>query len=395
MYSLNLLIRKFIFYLIVIGFLFPMGYANYYPTYKKVQTMYIGGLLIIILLICFYRILQKRLKIDRSGLFLIFYSLTLLLITLWKQGSINQGFQKIFVIPCICLIFADYLQRNPEIVISTLTNVLLILLFLNIIVFNQLLFPQLFLVDNHITFLGHVQVVSEIGLLAVFVGYLNCRYFDTKFKGCILILLALCNMIYVETSASYIAIFELIIFVVLGKNLNFRKIICKSLPYIILILIIVSLFLINIKIDSNTLAWDKFLNGRLSIWNKGILFVKESLLFGYGAYGVKIQMFWSQWVNNGIGFNYAHNTVLQLLLDGGIALTVIYTIMLLSYTRDIELVKYEKIKFYTSIIMIIFVTVGLVESLTEYNYFFIYLSILPYVPLLMEEKNESLKENNS
>lgn len=119
MYSLNLLIRKFIFYLIVIGFLFPMGYANYYPTYKKVQAMYIGGLLIIILLICFYRILQKRLKIDRSGLFLIFYSLTLLLITLWKQGSINQGFQKIFVIPCICLIFADYLQRNPEIVIST------------------------------------------------------------------------------------------------------------------------------------------------------------------------------------------------------------------------------------------------------------------------------------
>lgn len=395
MYSINLLIRKFILYLVLIGFLFPMGYANYYPNYKEIQAIYIGGVLIVIVLICFYRVLQKQFKIDRSGLILLFYSLVFLFVTLWKQGSINQGFQKIFVIPGICLLLADYMQRNSKMVISALTNVLLILLFLNLIIFNQLVFPQLFLVDNHIVFLGHVQVVSEIGLLAIFVGYLNCLYFNTKFKGGTLILLALCNMIYADTSASYIAIFELIIFIIMGKNFNFRKMICQSLPYLILILIIFSLFLINIKMNSNTLTWDKILNGRLSVWNKGILLAKESLIFGYGAYGVKIQMFWSQWVNNGIGFNYAHNTVLQLLLDGGIVLTIIYILMILSYARDIKFVKCDKLKFFTSTIMVIYTTVGLVESLTEYNYFFIYLSILPYLPLLMEEKNESLKEDNS
>ena len=250
---------------------------------------------------------------------------------------------------------------------------------LNITVFNQLIFPQLFSVDNHIMFIGHVQVASEIGLLAVYVGYLKAMNPDGKFEGYLLMIVAFVNMLYAETSASYIAIFELLVFMILGRNTGFRRFISKSVIVLTLILIIISGFIINIKIDSNTYFLNTILNGRLFVWNQGMDLVKESPLFGYGAYGVKIQVFWSQWVSNGIGFNYAHNTILQLLLDGGIVLMVIFIIAVLSYIKTINIIHNGKLRYISCVIMLVFITVGLVESLTEYNYFFIFLSILPYL----------------
>lgn len=372
-------LKKGIIYLMLLGFLFPMGYANYYSSYKNFQAIYLFFLLIIILIIYFYRFLQGQLNLDKSSLLLISYSLALLFITLWKQGGINQGFQKIFVIPGVCLLLADYLQRSPKMVIDSLCNTLLLLLILNITVFNQLIFPQLFSVDNHIMFIGHVQVASEIGLLAVYVGYLKAMNPDGKFEGYLLMIVAFVNMLYAETSASYIAIFELLVFMILGRNTGFRRFISKSVIVLTLILIIISGFIINIKIDSNTYFLNTILNGRLFIWNQGMDLVKESPLFGYGAYGVKIQVFWNQWVNNGIGFNYAHNAILQLLLDGGIVLMVIFIIAVLSYIKTINIIHNGKLRYISCVIMLVFITVGLVESLTEYNYFFIFLSILPYL----------------
>lgn len=372
-------LKKGILYLMLLGFLFPMGYANYYSSYKNFQAIYLFFWLIIILIIYFYRFLQGQLNLDKSSLLLISYSLALLFITLWKQGGINQGFQKIFVIPGVCLLLADYSQRNPKMVIDSLCNTLLLLLILNITVFNQLIFPQLFSVDNHIMFIGHVQVASEIGLLAVYVGYLKAMNPDGKFEGYLLMIVAFVNMLYAETSASYIAIFELLVFMILGRNTGFRRFISKSVIVLTLILIIISGFIINIKIDSNTYFLNTILNGRLFVWNQGMDLVKESPLFGYGAYGVKIQVFWSQWVSNGIGFNYAHNTILQLLLDGGIVLMVIFIIAVLSYIKTINIIHNGKLRYISCVIMLVFITVGLVESLTEYNYFFIFLSILPYL----------------
>lgn len=329
--SINLL--NIFWYIEAIAFLFPSGFDIYFPEYKKIETIILFFALVLGVLRIFYGTIISNHKMVFNvviGLVLL-YHLTLLMITLCIQGSVAEGFKKIFSVPIICLLLNYDCKKNMRSVINAFSKVLIMIFLLNILVFNQWFFKSYFLVDNHIIFIGHVQIASELGLLGILIAYAESKVNSSKFNGILLLALSIITMLYSKTSASYLALSILIIAWIFKKNTFIRGVVNKYTGLIVLFLMLIGTYLVfndwmKENLDTSRLVTN-LTNGRIFVWLDGVRLFRQSPLIGYGAYGFKIVTFWSQWINGGVG-SYAHSTLLQLLLDGGIILASIFIIMI-------------------------------------------------------------------
>ena len=382
-----------VWYIAILPFLFPAGFAEYFPTYKKFRVTILGiATAIIIVRYIFLLALKKgKMAVSMPLISIILYHVVLLMITISTQGSITQGLQKIFIAPALCILLDECCRTGLKDVINVICNLLIPIFALNLVVFNQWIFPSYFLVSNHIMFIGHVQVAAEIGILGILVAYIEYNYGIHKYKSIILVILSLMTMIYSETSGSYLGVFLIAAFLILKKIDGVKKIICRHECALFVALTVISIIVINIQ---STPIYKKYgviitnlSNGRTFIWKQGLNLFNVKPVFGYGAYGVLIKVFWSAWSDNNLGFNYAHSTILQLLLDGGIVLASIFFIMVILYIQsEDKRLRNANIKYISHVLLLVFLFIGVFESLTEYYYIFMFLSILPFLYKIDKDK---------
>lgn len=369
-------------YIEAMAFLFPSGFVNYSLEYKKFETIFLFFALLLAFLRLVYVIITSHGINFNTIIFLVLlYHLALLTITMHIQGSVSEGFKKIFSVPIICLLLNYDCKNNTKNVINAFSKVLIIIFLLNVLVFNQWFFKSYFLVDNHIIFIGHVQVASELGILGILIAYAESKVNDSKFNGILLSVLSIITMLYSKTSASYLVLGVLIIAWIFKKNSFIKWCVNKHTGLIVLFLMLIGAYLVFndwMKEDLDTFRLvTNLTSGRTYVWLDGVRLFRQSPLIGYGAYGFKIVTFWNQWTNGGVGMSYAHSTLLQLLLDGGIILASIFIIMIF------VVIKKEKnnmvnndCKYLSYVLLIAFLAVGLFESLTEYCYIFIFLFLM-------------------
>lgn len=388
---------NFIWYLAILPFLFPAGFAEYFSTYKNFRIIFLGVATTIILMRELYVLITKRGNIALSIplLLIIVYHIILLIVTLCVQGSITQGLQKIFIAPILCIFLDEACRINFRELVHVIANLLIIIFILNLFVFNQWLFQKYFLISNHIMFIGHVQIAAEIGLVGILVAYIEYVYGQHKINSILLISLSLLTMIYSQTSASYLTITLLIFFIIIGKFKNFRDFVNKHEVFLALLLLIASIVLINIEniplLRNNFGKLTTLFSGRTYVWEAGMRLFEARPFWGYGAYGVLINVFWSAWSNSKSGFNYAHSTLVQLLLDGGIVLALVFLAAIVAYIKlEDERLHNNKIKYVSHALTLTFLSIGLVESLTEYYYIFMFLSILPFLGEIDKDKKSVL-----
>mgnify|MGYP001398808641 CR=1 FL=1 len=378
--SINLL--NIFWYIEAIAFLFPSGFDIYFPEYKKIETIILFFALALGVLRIFYEaiISNHRMIFNAVIGLVLLYHLTLLMITLCIQGSVSEGFKKIFSVPIICLLLSYDCKSSMRNVINAFSKVLIIILLLNILFFNQWLFKSYFLVDNHIIFIGHVQIASELGILGILIAYAESKVNGDKFNGILLLALSIITMLYSKTSASYLVLSILIIAWIFKKNTFIRGVVNKYTGLIVLFLMLIGTYLVfndwmKENLDTSRLVTN-LTSGRTFVWLDGVRLFRQSPLIGYGAYGFKIVTFWSQWINGGVG-SYAHSTLLQLLLDGGIILASIFIIMIfVVIKKEKNSMVNNDCKYLSYVLLIAFLAVGLFESLTEYCYIFIFLFLM-------------------
>lgn len=375
-----------IWYLAIFPFLFPLGFVEFSSTYKKFSILVIGIATVIIFLREVYLIIasQGKIKISKPLLAVLVYHVTLLVITICVQGTITQGIQKIFVTPAICILLDEGCQKDGENIIDVICNLLILDFVLNLFVFNQWIVPKYFLINKHIMFIGHVQIAAEIGILGFLIAYIEYKSDRHKKKSIFLAVLSMLTMLYSQTTASFLGLCVLIFFWIFRNVVSVRRFINKHEYLVAIIILVVSTLLINIRRMPLTVKYNAILttlfNGRTYIWDTGLNLFVAKPLFGYGAYGVLIKVFWSTWSANKLGFNYAHSTILQLLLDGGIVLAAIFIVVVALYIKsEDDKLSDGNIKYMAHVLLIAFLSVGMVESLTEYYYIFMFLSVLPYL----------------
>lgn len=135
-----------VWYLALLPFLFPTGFAEYCIAYKKFRVTILGIATLIIILREIYLLARKkgRLPISEPFFFVVLYHLVLLIITLFEQGTVTQGLQKIFITPALCILLDEGCRTDFKNIINVLCNILIGIFALNLFVFNQWFFPRYF-----------------------------------------------------------------------------------------------------------------------------------------------------------------------------------------------------------------------------------------------------------
>ena len=375
-------------YLILIPFLYPRGFAEYVPLFKTFFDLWLLAAMALIVLLFVFQIVRQKIT-PRPCLFYVFlYYALFIVITLTVLGSVNEGVQKLFVAPVLCLFSLICLECHKKSFLRCVSNILIVNFLLNLTIFHPIFFPAYFSESVHILFLGHVQVVAPLGILGIYISYLLYRLdSENRGKAILLLLLSLGNMLFSQTSASMITIVILTLGFLLAYVFKLRGFLCLH-PYVyVFIYLGLNLLMIYyvqnfIEADVNTTTDATTLNGRVFIWNEAMTLIEKKPITGYGAYGVLLQMFWHA---TGDGMNYAHNELLQKMMDGGVVLLVAFLLLLFAYVKPIQRLRQDRrFMAMTSLCLIAMLFIMIFESLTEYYYIFIFLSLLAHSPEFVE-----------
>ncbi len=375
-YNIRNFCYNFYIYFVILAFLYPRGFSEYIPEYKKFFVIMIACATVLICIQCLIHITKNCiLKFRFRYLPFIGYFFIVFVISCIIKNDFLNGKQQIFLYPILCLFIFLNFKNKPEKFLKSLSNILLVLFLANMIIFTDY-----FAEHVHITFLGHIQIISQLGILSVFSNTL--LYIITnkqKIRRIFFIIFTLFIMFTTDTDSAVLSGVILLIGIIIYKS-KLYYLLCLKSQWYVFVMFYFSTFIIYLTVNNILIKINLVFefSGRNFVWRAALDKFFQSPIIGYGIEGVLLETFWSEWV--GIGFNYAHNQIMQTLLDGGSILLVIYFIMLLACASSINMIFNKEYKILANICLITFLFVSIFDSVSSYCYVFIFLSIIISIP---------------
>lgn len=389
----------YLLYLFIITpFLFPRGFVEVSSLYKTALNLWLYAAIALIGVLFVREVFFKKRKYKSCFFAIVLYYAAFVGITFLVQGTLGQGLQKMFATPALMLFCIMALKNCPKKFINIAAGVLIVEFALNLTVFSHLLWPC-FSVDSHLLFIGHVQVAAQMGLLGIFLSYLLYKMEGLSKKTIALFVLSVVTMLASQTFATYIVFAALVLGIAFISTSIGKKIFPQNPVWLVVLFIAVNLalFAVTVYLDGNYKVFgvNISLNGRMPIWEEAFMFIRDSFLMGYGAYGVLLSIFWTTNMIEPNKMNYAHNELLQRMLDGGIILTIIFIVFVIWFVKYINRVESKSKKLVPNLFLLAFLLVMLIESVTEYYFFPIFLCILAFMPELVKIYNQNGEEESS
>lgn len=363
-------------YLVLIPLLAPKGLESLVPGYKVFMTFWSMLALAMLLLDSVIRLHGgERISSPHFGLFA--YFIVAFAVSAFSVKGIVNGFQELFFYPIafLYLIELDQAEFREYCVASAY---ILCVLFL-----AELLVPaSLFAGDYHMTFLGHVQVFSQYGLLAFTLAcFIYLKKWVSRIVALLLATLAFISMLAVDADSAHlcIAVFAIVLLVKLVSpsdwRIDFRVVVVLSMVF--------SGFIVWLTIARRSpligTGLDWTFNGRLFVWESAGNLIRDSFLFGYGVENSVIATFWSS------GMSYAHNQVVQSLVDGGVVLLIAMVWMLCSVARCVNYISDNKVRSVAVAVLCSLLFVLIFDSFTPYSYVYILLALVSREGLLSKD----------
>ena len=204
-------------------------------------------------------------------------------------------------------------------------------------------------------------------------------------------------MFTTDASSAIITSIILCIFIFLYKIKKYSIFTYNSKIYIIGG-IILNIFIVTISIVNN-LKYNNAIqlldfSGRSFVWIEALSKFKNEIMLGYGIDGVLLKVFWNRWINPE-GFNYAHNQILQNLIDGGLVGMILFTLMFFSFCKNIRKIEESKYQALINCIIVIFSAIMIFESTSLYCYMYMCFSIIYVLPYVIENIKEGENKNGS
>ncbi|WP_252216011.1 O-antigen ligase family protein [Clostridium sp. VAP41] len=369
----KIILKRILLYIVIVPYLYPRGFNECFQGYKKFFTawMYLSVCIgFIYILFCFFK---NKIKFQKILIFILIYYAICILITIYNLNGLGSGLQKMFAAPILCLFYVIWIQQDSYSILTVTSNIMIIEFLFDVIVFNPSKMMQ-FTGIFHLNFLGHVQVYSEYGLIALYIAYILFVRFKNKVKPILLSVLAVLCMINSETDASNICLIIIILIVFLSMFKSIKKLFLLDSKIYVILFTMLSVIIVFLKIQyvflNANLGVDLTFNGRTFIWNNALELISSNKILGYGIQGINITTFW------GGNMNYAHNQILQNLLDGGIVLSISFCAMILTYVSEIKKIKKDNVIFFSNVILICYMFLMIFESVSEYFYSIIFFSII-------------------
>ena len=317
----------------------------------------------------FIKILYQRLHLASYTFFILQYYIVSIVITLFLTGTIDSGLQSVFYPICIYLFFNEIQDRVLIIKISDIFLYCLTLLFF----INTLDLMMNFTNIYHITFLGHVQVISQFGIIAFFISSYYLMIGNRNRKIALLLqILTVINCLYADVFLSKVIAIFMIIY---ALSFNIKRVFWKRGILISFLTFIITILILFIDIQGYLIRYlqyfDFTFNGRYQIWRIAYQKFLDSKIYGYGVFSLQFNLPWQD--SGAKGINYAHNQFMQLAIDSGIVGIVSFFIMIfymMLLTRKIRNFRVASLFLFSYFCLFI---VMFIESVTYYPYYFIIL----------------------
>lgn len=354
-------------YFVLIPLLLPQGLDSIFPGYKIVTTLWAMLALYFVLLDTTFRLCHGELSLNIPPGIVLYYFMAISVTVLSSKG-VASGLQELFFFPAISVYLLSLSEDELREYAVACARVLMVLFLLQLLVPSSL-FAGLF----HMTMLGHVQVFSQYGLLSITLAcFLYLKKWVTPSFAFLLLGLSVVCMVTADADSAHYA---LIVFAAVLLLLKICPILLKLDFRIVVILFIAFSMLVvmlTIRRQSPLIGTevDWTFSGRLFVWESADALFRQSPLFGYGVENSVITTFWSA------SMSYAHNQVMQCLIDGGIVLLLAMVWMLCSIAGQVNMildVGFRKVAI-SALCALLFVMVF--DSFTPYSYVFIMLAFI-------------------
>ena len=369
--SFSISTRSVFLFVVVLGFLFPRGYIEVSEVYHKVCSA-IMWLAVLLTWLQWMKCSKRKnnlffWKIKKYVLQIGVYFILAIIITIICRNSVSSGLQQLLAAPSVCVFMILNLKRNPKKLLNCIVDVLCIEFTINI--FITLLQPHFYGV-YHTIFLGHIQVLSQYGVLAMLVSVLSWMLYHSRKKK--LIYLFAITVYTMLTTDAELAVFTVIGFLIafIIYKWKFSKILMIPSEFYVLTMVIFSVLIVYFSaVHTNLLSYFD-INGRNFVWKSALEKIELHPILGYGIDGVLLSTFWTE------GFNYAHNQLVQNFLDGGLVLTISFWWMILGFAKNINKIRITRYKILCNVSLLALLSVMLFESTTLYIYMYMILSII-------------------
>ncbi len=249
-------------------------------------------------------------------------------------------------------------------------------------------------------FIGHRQAISMVWSLSVFLCLIgrNARIGKSRRRLLITIsylFVATFNLLSatstVATGIVVIAIFT-ILYIVMIVFKKFNTINNIALYSVYIGGLVINWLIITLNVQtyfaaffSSVLGESVSMNGRTVIFNAFLNSFNNSKLFGYGFCGVKISTGWGGGWN---ALDYAHNTLLQELTNGGILGFILFAVAGVYAVYNACQIDNLYIKKIILCALAAQMAIMITESVNYYNYYMIFLVLITYI----SKANINLKE---
>ena len=370
-----------LYYLFVeIAFLFPRGYGEYSAIYHSIITLLIWSAVMLIVITEIPKIAKHSKRFSTDSIMIAMYFLMAIIVTISIQKRLSSGFQQMIAAPMFCIFLLQNIKKNPQKLLDSLATVFIINLSLNIVL-TQIAFSE----KTHIIFLGHVQMVSQYGLAALVVSVLYyMTYKDKKIKMLGLVLLTIITMLTTDADSAVFSALIIIIGFIVYKFKLYRIFFFKTEIYMFG-MIAMNIAVVYLTAVNRAIIPGLDFSGRRFVWQDALLNIKAHPIFGYGVDGILLHTFWTEWT--GGGFNYAHNQILQNLLDGGLMLTIFFWLMIFTFIKPAKKIPEGKYRVFVNSSIVALLFVMIFDSTTLYSYMYVILTIIHAVPFLCTEKS--------
>lgn len=392
--------KNFIYAFLVLPFFRPLGlevktFKFLYPIFTCWEVLILGVFAIILLASC------RSCRIRKSDYSIFIYLYTLYTLVQSIIFKVTQGRQS--VIPLLSVLFFC-LGTVAVLYVAKKDIVQLVKFFygyFGVINVCNLIFyavPALnnLLGDEWYYFCGHRQSLPMLWSMSVFVGLLKYNYDDKRNRHplfmTVYILIPSFMMLISGVGTSIVALvvfLGLYLLVFLRNKLNAINTFQLRIVYIVALLFNWLLITVNIQTRFATLI-SYYLhetvtfNGRTVIWDAFLRAVKESPIWGYGYNGIRVATGWGgSWDN----LDYAHNTILQELSNGGIVGFVLFFLM--GYVALKAIDKLQNIDYKKIVLCVLGSQLVMMcsESISYYQYYSLFIALLANLPSLDRERN--------
>lgn len=356
-------------YLILFPYLYPRGFAELYDSYKAFFTAWLYLAMVLALAYLFVRASRTQLSLTIQRIAASSFFVSNIIVTAIVQGGFSEGLQTLFAWPVLCLWLTIAFSNNHTFILNAIHNIQILDLIMQLIIYMLGTFSS----TIHLTYLGHVQLIGQVCLFSLLVGFLSLITRSVgKLKSIMLIVLSLIVCFIADAdSAKLVLVLTIVAFMLKGAGLSsfFRR----HLVFLLIGLFALSVVVIGLSTNrSDFLGVDWSLSGRNFIWDEALGLIRDSPLLGYGVMGVEMTLFW------GGVMNYAHNQLLQCMLDGGLIVTVLFIVMMISYAKLASNISHPDIRYCFGCALIILMLLMIFDSVSWYPFVYMILSLISY-----------------